>query len=621
MWNLILFTLLIFIPGQATIDVYADSVIGTVGPYLFSSGDEMNEDFSQEGVDSLISFIDVPLLRMGGIAAEYLDWEGNDYNGLWYIDFLDTFLIVDTLSFNTDSLLQFCERTGTEPILTVNFQINDPNKAARLVEYCNGDTLTPMGALRVSKGHKEPYNVTYWCIGNEPDISGNVMPTPWGDWTFYRHFGIPFENWSWHDSSFATREGFSALIDVYIDSMRAHSPIPLEIGGLSLAGNLAWLETVIGENNDKIDWMDIHYYPNYSETADSNLYREWLASPDTGSIFFPPVEVWYQLVCDSVIKYSGGNDIPVNIFEFNAGIIFAEDPLWWNYLDGLFIADALGHFAKVGVPRTGVYSIFEGQPGSGDYPLFGIIRGDTLSMRVGSWVLKLYIDFFGDTLIKTTSDVFGLNAYGSIRDDGKLGIIVVNKDLDSSYTSSINLFGFISNDTMEVWDITHDTTLAAPWNGTKGIMYRGKYTGDSTSFTYTFPKASVTMLWIRPKTGGIQENARCKMQNVRWEICPNPFSQKTIIQLTVNSSQTTDKNCQQSTVNCQLPTANCQLRIFDVSGRLVKSFSFFTPHSSFIKGVSWDGKNNSGKSVGSGIYFCKLQIGDFKTMRKLILLR
>lgn len=87
MWSLTLLSLLIFIPGQATMDIYPDSVIGVVSPYLFGSEDEMNEDFSQERVDSLVSFINIPFIRMGGIAAEYLDWEGNDYNGLWYIDF------------------------------------------------------------------------------------------------------------------------------------------------------------------------------------------------------------------------------------------------------------------------------------------------------------------------------------------------------------------------------------------------------------------------------------------------------------------------------------------------------------------------------------------------------
>ena len=599
-----LFLLLIITHPPAFIEVFQDSVIGTVSPFLFSSGDEMNEDLSQEDVDSLVSFIGVPLLRMGGIAAEYLDWEGNDYNGLWYIDFVDTFVFVDTLIFNIDSLLQFCERTVTEPILTVNFQINDPNKAARMVEYCNGDTNTPMGDIRASRGHPEPYNVTYWCIGNEPDISGASMTfPPWGIFTFYRHFGISFDEWSWRDSSFVTPGNFSALVDVYIDSMSAHSPIPLKIGGLSLAGELSWIKTVIGENNDKIDWMDIHYYPCWGDTADSNYYRAWLAAPDTG-FFSLPVEDWYNQVCDSVKKYNGGYNIPVHIFEFNSGIIMYYDSLWWNYLNGLYIADVLGHFMNAGVSMSAVYCIYDRDPPAEGWWAASIIRGDTLSMRASAWVLKLYLDFFGDTLIKTTSDVFGFNVYGSIKNGGTLAIVVINKDLDSTYTATINLHGFVSNDTMEVWHITHDTTLAAPWNGTRGIVYQGEYAGDSVSFTYTFLKASVSVLLIKPKEQGVVEDKEIKVYptsgKAKLEMYPNPFSKLTEIRY-----QTTDDRL--------------QIKIYNISGGLVRQWDYKTIRLSDC--VVWDGRDDKGEVLPSGVYFCKLRCEENTQIRKILIIR
>ena len=188
------------------------------------------------------------------------------------------------------------------------------------------------------------------------------------------------------------------------------------------------------------------------------------------------------------------------VFEYNAGIILAPDRLWWNYLDGLFVADVLGHFARAGVPKAAVYSIFGGEPDSDEFPLFGIIRGDSLSLRTPAWVLKMYLDYFGAILIETTSDAddngLGLEAYGSIRNSNTLALIVINKDLDSDHTATIDLHDFISDGVIQVWDIRNDTTLTAPWNGTKGIIDRGVFTGDSTHFVYTFPKASVTALWI-----------------------------------------------------------------------------------------------------------------------------
>ena len=37
--------------------------------------------------------------------------------------------------------------------------------------------------------------------------------------------------------------------------------------------------------------------------------------------------------------------------------------------------------------------------------------------------------------------------------------------------------------------------------------------------------------------------------------------------------------------------------------------------------ASWDGRDNFGQSVSGGIYFCKLQAGDFIQTRKMVLLK
>jgi hypothetical protein len=37
--------------------------------------------------------------------------------------------------------------------------------------------------------------------------------------------------------------------------------------------------------------------------------------------------------------------------------------------------------------------------------------------------------------------------------------------------------------------------------------------------------------------------------------------------------------------------------------------------------VSWDGKDNTGKDVASGIYFYQLEAGDLKATNKLVLIK
>ena len=37
--------------------------------------------------------------------------------------------------------------------------------------------------------------------------------------------------------------------------------------------------------------------------------------------------------------------------------------------------------------------------------------------------------------------------------------------------------------------------------------------------------------------------------------------------------------------------------------------------------IIWDGKNNSGKEVASGIYFYQLKVDDFSETKKLVLIK
>ncbi|MCD4777015.1 MAG: T9SS type A sorting domain-containing protein, partial [Candidatus Aegiribacteria sp.] len=493
------------------------------------------------------------------------------------------------------------------PILTVNYQINDPGKAARMVEYCNGDITTPMGLVRASRGHPEPYDVTYWCIGNEPDIAEGVLQfPPWGYITFYRHFGIPFQEWAVDDSVFATAEDFAQLVSVYIDSMRPKSPIPLEIGGLSLAGNLSWIDPVFELNREKMDWMDIHYYPMMSFTSDSTQYRDWLAAPTSGTTSFPPIEEWYPMVVDTVEKHSGSYDIPVWIMEYNI-MAMVDDPIWWNYLDGLFVADCIGHMSRIGVPVAASYSIAEGNPNEEEFPLFGAIRTDTLSMRSSAWVMKLFRERFGNTVVEATCDQvsggYGLEVYASRYDDWTLSLFAINKNLDSSYTASIALTGYISNGTADVWQIMNDRPVNAPWNGTSGIVYRGEITGSSGNFSYTFPRASITCIRINPDPQGVYGQNPVQL-NEFLKAVPNPFRES--VELQYSLQQLTD----------------ARIEIFSIAGRLVRSFECFNSSGENWSAVAWERKDSNGTTVPSGIYLVRFTAPDLglSELIKLILI-
>lgn len=67
----------------------------------------------------------------------------------------------------TAEFMDFCKLVDVEPYISVNAGSGDAWSAKEYVEYCNGAPLTPMGHLRAESGHREPYHVKYWGIGNE----------------------------------------------------------------------------------------------------------------------------------------------------------------------------------------------------------------------------------------------------------------------------------------------------------------------------------------------------------------------------------------------------------------------------------------------------------------------
>lgn len=89
---------------------------------------------------------------------------------------------------------------------------------------------------------------------------------------------------------------------------------------------------------------------------------------------------------------------------------------------------------------------------------------------------------------------------------------------------------------------------------------------------------------------------------------PNPFSSLTAISYSIPGSA---DGSQRSAVS---------LKIYDISGRLVCTLVNELQEAGRYE-VSWDGRDDSGKLVPSGVYFCKLKAGKFTAIKKLILLR
>lgn len=74
---------------------------------------------------------------------------------------------VEHNDFGTDEFISFCREVDAVPMIAANTGFGDAFSAAQWVEYCNGSAETVAGSWRAENGQPDPYDVRYWCVGNE----------------------------------------------------------------------------------------------------------------------------------------------------------------------------------------------------------------------------------------------------------------------------------------------------------------------------------------------------------------------------------------------------------------------------------------------------------------------
>jgi len=84
---------------------------------------------------------------------------------------------------------------------------------------------------------------------------------------------------------------------------------------------------------------------------------------------------------------------------------------------------------------------------------------------------------------------------------------------------------------------------------------------------------------------------------------PNPFNPQTSIEFTVKNR------------------APVVLKVYNVAGQLVRTLVNDTREPGIVHAITWDGRNDAGQSVSSGVYFYKLVTTGFTQTKKMVLLK
>jgi alpha-L-arabinofuranosidase len=156
----------------------------------------------------------------------------------------------ETNQFGTNEFMTWVEKAGVKPMFAVNLGTRGPAEAQNFIEYCTHPGGTKYSELRKSHGRAEPYDINFWCLGNE-------MDGPWqtGAKTAYEYGRIATETakvmrWTKDDLTLAACGSSARAMPTYG----------------------AWEYEVLDQCFDQVDFISLHqYFENHENEVDRFL--------------------------------------------------------------------------------------------------------------------------------------------------------------------------------------------------------------------------------------------------------------------------------------------------------------------------------------------------------------
>jgi alpha-N-arabinofuranosidase len=204
---------------------------------------DFGRDCWREDVVDATSELGPTMLRWGGCFASYYRWkEGVGPRDQRKLMFNQCWGGMETNQVGTHEFVDFSRRVGAEPLICVNLESDGksyfarspkgddrsagPEEAAEWVRYCND----PDSPARRRHGHKEPYNVRFWQLGNETSYGQDLFD----------------------------RDGSIERTVTFAKAMRREDPEIKLIGW----GDSGWAPRMIEEAGEHLDYVAFHHMFN-----------------------------------------------------------------------------------------------------------------------------------------------------------------------------------------------------------------------------------------------------------------------------------------------------------------------------------------------------------------------
>lgn len=360
---------------------------------------------------------------------------------------------------NFDAYMSVVDSARAEAMITVNYGSGTAAEAAGWVQYANeggrnyrGPVPTYSGSS--AAGHR--YRIKYWEIGNEL----------YGDGTY----GATWEvNHNGHDpTTYANGVvGYSKAMKTVDPSIRIGvvltAPGNWPDGATSAASPLPWNDTVLPIACDAIDFVVVHWYPQ-APTGESDAAL--LASPQSGETtsvsYTPGIPDIVAGLKAEVAEYCGqhAGAVQIMVTETNS-VSYNPGKQTVSLVDALFLDDAVMTWLENGVTSVDWWAIhdspFAGNVSSslyGDYDFgdYGILSSGLICSNgavepavdapfpayYGLQMLR-HLGDDGDNLLSATSSNGAISIHAVRREDGKLNVMLINKDPVTAYDVTVSL--------------------------------------------------------------------------------------------------------------------------------------------------------------------------------------
>jgi flagellar hook assembly protein FlgD len=93
------------------------------------------------------------------------------------------------------------------------------------------------------------------------------------------------------------------------------------------------------------------------------------------------------------------------------------------------------------------------------------------------------------------------------------------------------------------------------------------------------------------------------------EVYPNPFKNRLDIRWQITDTQMQDARSKNQDIS---------LKIYDVAGRLIKDFNLSSNINRLTSPITWQGDDDMGRYVSSGVYFVKFEHNRQSRIEKIV---